>query len=556
MKRILVLMVCLVCCPAIGFGQEKNGSADQDMVFFSQKGPVLFRLSVKVDGQSVPTLIDNYLSQWFDRLDQDKNGQLDATEIQLAPNARTMSQIMRGGYYYPNKNTSLSFNAVKQLGQGGITRDEFLDHYRNGGLGAWQMLRTYMNSQASYGSSEKLFQLLDANGDKKITGKEIISSLERLTGLDSNDDEYIDIQELSGQRFGSGYVYRPQNTVQTSLPKGFYLIDSPQKRVQFTAILLAKYDKNKDVQLSRVESRLNKATFDSLDKNQNHQLDIDELGAWTRRVSPVALQIELGNFKNKSTGVSLTTAEDTLPSGVSVSQSGAESVQCLLDDAQITINCPKSNSAMMSMGAKRFYLQQFTLANRNNKKFLVAADLQDVRFRLLSSIFPIADENGDEKLTEKEVENLVDFLQEGKKGYVSLQFKEEGRALFQLLDANRDNRLSPREILSCWDQLKQMDKNGDGSFTTSEVARQYTLFLSQGTSNYRYMMSRPQLTGSVPQSSGKGPIWFRKMDTNGDGDVSTREFLGSRKVFDQIDSDGDQLIDSGEAEGFNKRFGK
>jgi Ca2+-binding EF-hand superfamily protein len=47
------------------------------------------------------------------------------------------------------------------------------------------------------------------------------------------------------------------------------------------------------------------------------------------------------------------------------------------------------------------------------------------------------------------------------------------------------------------------------------------------------------------------------MDRNGDGDVSTTEFLGSREQFRRIDTDGDGLIDVGEAEradqGFRKR---
>jgi hypothetical protein len=45
-----------------------------------------------------------------------------------------------------------------------------------------------------------------------------------------------------------------------------------------------------------------------------------------------------------------------------------------------------------------------------------------------------------------------------------------------------------------------------------------------------------------------GPIWFQRMDRNGDGDLSWDEFLGPREVFHQIDSDHDGLIDQREAE--------
>ena len=44
-----------------------------------------------------------------------------------------------------------------------------------------------------------------------------------------------------------------------------------------------------------------------------------------------------------------------------------------------------------------------------------------------------------------------------------------------------------------------------------------------------------------------GPLWFRKMDRNGDGDLSPREFLGPIKDFKKFDSDKDGLIDAAEA---------
>ena len=52
----------------------------------------------------------------------------------------------------------------------------------------------------------------------------------------------------------------------------------------------------------------------------------------------------------------------------------------------------------------------------------------------------------------------------------------------------------------------------------------------------------------VPQ---KGPLWFRKMDRNGDGDVSRSEFLGTKAEFDAIDADKDGLISLAEAEAYD-----
>jgi hypothetical protein len=46
------------------------------------------------------------------------------------------------------------------------------------------------------------------------------------------------------------------------------------------------------------------------------------------------------------------------------------------------------------------------------------------------------------------------------------------------------------------------------------------------------------------------------MDRNGDGDVSRREFLGTREDFNRIDTDGDGLIDADEAQRADEWFRK
>ena len=60
----------------------------------------------------------------------------------------------------------------------------------------------------------------------------------------------------------------------------------------------------------------------------------------------------------------------------------------------------------------------------------------------------------------------------------------------------------------------------------------------------------PVTTAAAPPAD--VPAWFRRMDRNGDGDVSLREFLGPLELFRAIDRDGDGLISADEARAAEK----
>ncbi len=82
-----------------------------------------------------------------------------------------------------------------------------------------------------------------------------------------------------------------------------------------------------------------------------------------------------------------------------------------------------------------------------------------------------------------------------------------------------------------------------------QVPRQFQLVVSYGQSRANLPVFGPGFA-DVPmlRDRSRGPLWFRKMDRNGDGDVSRSEFLGTKEQFHRIDGDGDGLIDAAEAE--------
>src|SRR6056297_354464 len=86
-----------------------------------------------------------------------------------------------------------------------------------------------------------------------------------------------------------------------------------------------------------------------------------------------------------------------------------------------------------------------------------------------------------------------------------------------------------------------------GAGTLADVPDCFLVQLGRGGfgGDSRSFQMRPSATGMHADL----PKWFTAQDVNGDGEVSMREFVGSRGQFEQIDSDADGFIEAVETAG-------
>lgn len=550
----------VICCvlPLLALAQDKTKSpsapaADdvQDLIFFGETRPVRVRLHLRNDGQPYGAAWDNYVKALFAFLDRDGNGTLDRTEAERVPRAQSLRDLLRGNLLNASSVATAPFAQLDTDPKDGkVTPAELAAYFRKFGLSAFQVNYNRVYGAGDNPLTEALFKTLDADGDGKLTRAEADAAPVVLAKLDLNEDELISEDELVPANVNpvQAQVMMAPDTSTAYLPREapFALLEPGESSRRVVEQLLEKYDKDKNKKLSRTEMGVEAAEFDPLDADHDGQLDADELAAWLKRAD-IELILRVGKLQDKETAVEVVKATPAAP----LRKEDDSRLVLAVPGAQIELIC-RAGGAGGFDATKQVVLEQFKAADTDKKGFIELKNVE--RGGPFVGFFRFADRDGDGKLTQKELAAFLDLQEKAVKSSAVLSLADHGRMLFDVLDANHDGRLGPRELRSAWVRVAPWDRKGEGFITRDSMPRRYELVLGQGQPNtggpQRVAVSRGG-RNLAPPTAAKGPLWFRKMDRNGDGDVSPREFLGPSDLFRQIDTDGDGLIDAQEAERYD-----
>ncbi len=526
-----------------------------DILFLGDKRPVLLRFHVEIEGKSLRAAWREFMADYFKYLDRDGDGVLNKSEGEniQPPQSLFAGPFGGGGGAAPFRRIDT------KKADGKVTLDELSEYFEENGGEPFALSQTDTSRGGpARALNETLFTRLDANGDGKLSLDELKNAADSLLKLDVNEDELIAQSELGPNPYASPdqvQVFAPPLEEGGEPENATFLRVEPGDGGRVARELQARYGKgegrNRNRKLTAADLGLDAETFAILDRNKDGTLDFPELERFTERPADADFRVRLGRTGPGHNALEVMTPIERAKSvAAAIRQPDHGLMIADIDNARLELR--RAQGELMAVAnLQDLYKQQFKAADADNNNYLDQKEAQQTQF---GQAFKQMDRDGDGMLFEKEV---LDYS----KGLEALQAKasacrasvevSEGQGMFELLDVNRDGRLTVRELKGAPKLIAQLERDNDGAIAKIEVPRSFQLAFHRGQANMNPARRPLRAMGSgerpmAPPTA--GPVWFRKMDRNRDGDVSRREFLGARADFDRIDADRDGLISADEAE--------
>ena len=497
--------------------------ANQTIVFFGSESPIFLQTHLMVDGKNFDEWFASFL---FQAVDTNRDGSITKAEMKAVP-PDLLGQVAGGALMNIDE---LSADRLRKTLSGHA--DELFSIEA----------RRQAQSQAV-----QLLPKLDRNGDGHLDKDELASGTDTLARRDLDDDETFSASELLpfNDPLNRTAVVMTQTAdlpfAQVTPATTEAIVDRIMKR--YGPVSIAAERLQDDDAAKRV------------DANSDGRLEKNEIAKLlTNPPNHVSVAINVPGRTFPKTRVSVTVAP-TIAKSVTVEDSTAGKKRLLVEGVPIEFEA-RGGSRTNRMDHRQMIMVRYSSADKDKNRYLDEDEynmfLGMVRQYGFSSGFAAVDADSDGMLLRTEVKGHIERDAMLSQCRLVMRVASKAKSLFQLLDENIDNRLSRREFRTGFAKVADLDANKDGRIGDNELSSEFQLSFALGRPiTFTSQASQNEMNsadGRVPNISDlEGPRWFVRMDRNRDGDVSSREFLGTAEMFKKVDSDSDGLIGLAEA---------
>ena len=556
--KLITLIAAGVFKAALAQAADVLPVESHQVLYLADAGVVVMKLSIVIDGEGPKQCHEKFVDSLLKALDKNGDGVVTVDEARgRIPTPREAQQLQLGTGTEP---VALDASPDSNPKDGKITRGELLAYFKRLGLSPFSVQFQPRQAQAdpntgamaNAATDTPLFDRLDTNSDKKLSKEELAKALDVLRKLDRDDDETISAAELqAGPTQAVPQNPRAANNnaaAAAAAVNPFVSLSGGESIQKLIRRVIDKYDSPdaaksgvsgttvKNQKLSPQELGLPEAAFKNYDVDGDGQLDFDELRSFVTSAEPMfELTIDVSKGAVTATG---SRAGDVL-----TTPDGAAHLH--LGTVQISLSATPEPAAF---NPELIVKPLFMFSDANANGYLEKEEA--AQLTQLGTTFEDLDADKNGKLFLDEVTAYLKTRIDAARSRAVLTINEQGRTLFDILDADRDRRLAHREIRTAIDKLALWDKDQDGQLAETEVPLQFQMVAARGS--LPGLFGGPVNAGAMAAQGSfaertAGPVWFRKMDKNRDGEVSRREFLGEVESFDALDLNHDGAVELNEA---------
>lgn len=512
--------------------------------------PLVIEAAMTIDGQSFRIPREKLIDEMLVAADKDKDGRPTWDEAVRSTRfsfgrfrAGNESQVESYRKQYDKNDDKLVDRAEARLFLATVSQgsDFVLEpHYNNNNYGVVAQANGRL---VMTGGRVDILPLLDEDRDAVLSAEEIAAAAGRLKSRDANDDDLLYGQEVSGATQAAYFANQAANRSETGAA---VLLGPTADAETLFKTLVYRYQFPKG-ELTAGSFPTLPVLFTQLDANADGRLAEAEVLGLNQIEPHLRLAVRLGNVEGEPAIVVERRADEvTQLEGPPAEDAANAPVK--FERPGILFDFAAQAGTVKPFDYSQTAAQMLTQFDKDKNGYLEASELN----ANTQAYMQMWDDDGDGKIFAAEIVASYTRMMAPQMSQVRAAVADLGNSVFVTLDETGDGRLSLREMRTAAGRLKALDKNSDGQITPEEIPGQFSVTFRQGGQG-GYGFSAVQTRGAGGQgqagpSANRGPEWFAKMDRNGDGDVTLKEFLGDEEQFGKLDTNADGFVERVEAE--------